>query len=53
MFAEEDQSIEVKVEGRTEMVFTQSGHHVPPENYAGLEVEWRSFFDDLSVVLSG
>jgi uncharacterized protein YndB with AHSA1/START domain len=40
------------VAGGTEMVFTQSGSHVPPENYAQLEEGWRSFFDDLSKGLS-
>ncbi len=42
-----------KVEGGTEMTFTQSGSHVPPENYARLEEGWRSFFDDLSKGLAG
>ena len=37
-----------KVGSGTEMTFTQSGSHVPPENYARLEEGWRSFFDDLS-----
>jgi hypothetical protein len=32
----------------TEMTFTQSGGHMPPENYAKAEEGWRSFFDDLS-----
>ena len=42
-----------KVDGGTEMTFTQSGSHVPPENYARLEEGWRSFFDDLSKGLAG
>ena len=38
-----------KVEGGTEMLFTQSGSHMPPENYAQARQEgWRSFFADLS-----
>ena len=37
-----------KVVGGTEMTFTQSGGHVPPEHYPQLEEGWRSFFDDLS-----
>ncbi len=41
-----------KVEAGTEMTFTQSGGNVPPENYARLEEGWRSFFDDLSKILS-
>jgi uncharacterized protein YndB with AHSA1/START domain len=36
------------VGGRTEMTFTQSGGHMPPENYAQAEQGWRSFFDDLA-----
>jgi uncharacterized protein YndB with AHSA1/START domain len=32
----------------TEMTFTQSGGHMPPENYAQAEEGWRSFFDDLA-----
>ena len=37
-----------KVLDGTEMTFTQSGGHMPPENYAQAEEGWRSFFDDLS-----
>lgn len=36
------------VDGGTEMTFTQSGGHMPPENYAQAEEGWRSFFDDLA-----
>jgi len=42
-----------KVEGGTEMMFTQSGGNMPPENYAQAEEGWQSFFDDLSKSLSG
>jgi uncharacterized protein YndB with AHSA1/START domain len=41
-----------KIEGGTEMTFTQSGGHMPPENYAQAEEGWRSFFDDLANGLS-
>lgn len=41
-----------KVDRGTEMLFTQSGGHMPPENYAQAEEGWRSFFDDLSKGLS-
>ncbi|HTU36722.1 MAG TPA: SRPBCC domain-containing protein [Acidimicrobiales bacterium] len=41
-----------KVDGGTEMTFTQSGGHVPPEQHAQLEEGWRSFFDDLAKELS-
>jgi uncharacterized protein YndB with AHSA1/START domain len=45
-------SVQLKdVEGGTEMTFTQSGGHMPPENYAKAEEGWRSFFDDLAAVL--
>lgn len=42
-----------KIEGGTEMTFTQAGSNVPPENYERLEEGWRSFFDDLSEGLPG
>ncbi len=42
-----------EVEAGTEMTFTQSGGHMPPENYAKAEEGWRSFFDDLAKGLSG
>jgi uncharacterized protein YndB with AHSA1/START domain len=42
-----------KIEGGTEMTFTQSGGNMPPENYAQAEEGWRSFFDDLSTGLNG
>lgn len=42
-----------RVDDGTEMTFTQSGGHMPPENYAQAEEGWRSFFDDLSKGLSG
>ncbi len=42
-----------EVAGGTEMTFTQSGAHMPPENYAQAEAGWRSFFDDLAKGLSG
>ncbi len=41
-----------KIEGGTEMTFTQSGGNMPPENYAQAEEGWRSFFEDLSKGLS-
>ena len=41
-----------KTDHGTQMLFTQSGGHMPPENYAQAEEGWRSFFDDLSKVLS-
>jgi uncharacterized protein YndB with AHSA1/START domain len=37
-----------KVDDGTEMRFTQSGGHMPPENYAQAEEGWRAFFDELS-----
>jgi uncharacterized protein YndB with AHSA1/START domain len=37
-----------EVQAGTEMTFTQSGGHMPPENYAQAEEGWRSFFDDLA-----
>lgn len=37
-----------EVQAGTEMTFTQSGGHMPPENYAKAEEGWRSFFDDLA-----
>jgi len=36
----------------SEMTFTQSGGHMPPENYAQAEEGWRSFFEDLANGLS-
>jgi uncharacterized protein YndB with AHSA1/START domain len=42
-----------KVEGGTEMTFTQSGGNMPPESYAQAEEGWRSFFDVLETGLSG
>ena len=42
-----------KIEGGTEMTFTQSGGHMPSENYAQAEEGWRSFFEDLAKGLSG
>ncbi len=42
-----------EVDDGTEMTFTQSGPNMPPENYAGAEEGWRSFFDDLSKGLRG
>jgi uncharacterized protein YndB with AHSA1/START domain len=42
-----------EVEGGTEMMFTQSGGNMPPENYAQAEEGWRSFFHDLSKGLYG
>lgn len=42
-----------KIEGGTEMTFTQSGGNMPPENYAQAEEGWRSFFDDLANGLPG
>jgi uncharacterized protein YndB with AHSA1/START domain len=41
------------VQAGTEMTFTQSGGHMPPENYAKAEEGWRSFFDDLPRGLRG
>ncbi len=41
-----------EVDGGTEMTFTQTGGHMPPENYAQAEAGWRAFFDDLSKGLS-
>jgi uncharacterized protein YndB with AHSA1/START domain len=41
-----------KIEDGTEMTFTQSGGHMPPENYAQAEEGWRSFFEDLAKGLS-
>jgi uncharacterized protein YndB with AHSA1/START domain len=37
-----------KTQVGTEMIFTQSGGHMPPENYTQAEEGWRSFFDDLA-----
>jgi uncharacterized protein YndB with AHSA1/START domain len=37
-----------EVQAGTEMTFTQSGGHMPPENYAKADEGWRSFFDDLA-----
>ncbi len=37
----------------TEMLFTQSGGNMPPENYAQAELGWRAFFDDLANGLAG
>jgi uncharacterized protein YndB with AHSA1/START domain len=37
-----------EIEAGTEMTFTQSGGHMPAENYAQAEEGWRSFFDDLA-----
>jgi uncharacterized protein YndB with AHSA1/START domain len=42
-----------RVEGGTEMTFTQSGGNMPPENYAQAEEGWRTFFDDLGAGLAG
>jgi uncharacterized protein YndB with AHSA1/START domain len=42
-----------RIDDGTEMTFTQSGSHMPPENYVQAEEGWRSFFDDLSKGLSG
>jgi uncharacterized protein YndB with AHSA1/START domain len=42
-----------EVEAGTEMTFTQSGGHMPPEDYAQAEEGWRSFFDDLAKALGG
>lgn len=42
-----------RVDDGTEMTFTQSGGHMPPENYVQAEEGWRSFFDELSKGLSG
>jgi len=41
-----------EVDGGTEMTFTQSGGHMPPEQYRRAEEGWRSFFDDLASELS-
>ena len=46
-------TVELKsVGGGTEMIFTQSGGNMPPENYAQAEDGWRSFFDDLATGLA-
>jgi uncharacterized protein YndB with AHSA1/START domain len=37
-----------EVDDGTQMTFTQSGGHMPPEEYARAEEGWRAFFDDLS-----
>jgi uncharacterized protein YndB with AHSA1/START domain len=42
-----------EVQAGTEMTFTQSGGHMPPENYAKAEEGWQSFFDDLARGLRG
>jgi uncharacterized protein YndB with AHSA1/START domain len=42
-----------EVGGGTEMTFTQTGGHMPPEGYAQAEAGWRAFFDDLSKGLPG
>ncbi len=36
-----------EVQAGTEMTFTQSGGHTPPENYAKAEEGWRSFLTTL------
>ena len=47
-------TVELKRVGEgTEMIFTQSGGHMPPENYAQAEEGWKTFFDDLGAGLSG
>ncbi len=38
--------------GRTEMTFTQTGGHMPPEQYRQAEQGWQTFFDDLAAGLA-
>ena len=41
----------VRRDGGTEMIFTQAGGHMAPEQYRQAEEGWRSFFDDLAAGL--
>jgi uncharacterized protein YndB with AHSA1/START domain len=40
-----------EIDGKTEMVFTQSGGHMDAEGYAQAEEGWRAFFVDLDASL--
>jgi len=40
-------------DGGAEMTFTQSGDHMPAEQYREAELGWRAFFDDMASALVG
>jgi uncharacterized protein YndB with AHSA1/START domain len=39
-------------DNRTEMVFSQDGGHLPPEDYARVTEGWSGFFDTMAELLA-